>query len=99
MGAVSRRFWAQSGFGKRPLFVCALAAIFSFTPACEHNFDPARGIVLRGTIVTMDAAGRILRNGRVLVRNTRIVAIWPGPPPPRDVGVGIGMEIKGGPDS
>jgi len=32
-------------------------------------FDPARGIVLRGTVVTMDAAGTILHNGRVLVHN------------------------------
>ena len=92
-------FWAQVGCGKKRLFVCALAAIYSLTPACEQRFDRARGIVMRGTIVTMDAAGTILQNGSVLVRNNRIVAIWTGPTPPTDVPVGNAIEIDGGPDA
>jgi 5-methylthioadenosine/S-adenosylhomocysteine deaminase len=99
MRAFICRFWAQAGCGKRRLFVCALAAICSLTPACEQRFDRARGIVMRGTIVTMDAAGTILQNGSVLVRNDKIVAIWSGPTPPTDVPVGNAIEIDGGPDA
>ena len=60
-------------------FSCALAGMAVATSAlAQQTFDPSRGILLRGTVVTMDAAGTILHNGSVLVRNGKIVATWQG---------------------
>jgi len=54
----------------------------AFTSAsAQQVFDPAQGILLRGTVVTMNAAGTILHNGNVLVRNGKIIAVWNGAPP------------------
>jgi len=60
-------------------------------------FNPTRGILLHGTVVTMDAAGTILHNGRVLVRNNKIVATWEGPVPPTGTLVGDAIKIDLGP--
>ena len=48
---------------------CLLAA----PGIAQPTFDPARGILLRGTVVTMDDAGTILPRGNVLVRSGKIV--------------------------
>jgi 5-methylthioadenosine/S-adenosylhomocysteine deaminase len=56
-------------------------------------FDPARGIVLHGTVVTMDAAGTILHNGNVLVRDGRIVATWAGQKPPKGTEIGSAVQV------
>jgi 5-methylthioadenosine/S-adenosylhomocysteine deaminase len=45
-------------------------------------YDSARGLVLRGTIVTMDNQHTVIEDGSVLVRNDRIVALWQGEQPP-----------------
>ena len=45
-------------------------------------FDPSRGLVLRGTIVTMDDRHTIIEDGSILVRNDRIIAIWHSARPP-----------------
>jgi len=56
-----------------------LAITIAFTSAsAQQQFDPSRGILLRGTVVTMDAAGTILHNGSVLVRSGKIIAMWQG---------------------
>jgi 5-methylthioadenosine/S-adenosylhomocysteine deaminase len=57
-------------------------------------FDPGRGIVLRGTIVTMDSSGTILRDGSILVRNHKIVAIWKGLNPPNPTMVNGAIEAN-----
>jgi len=41
-------------------------------------WDPSDGMILEGTVVTMNAARDVLPRGRVLVRNGRIEAIWQG---------------------
>jgi 5-methylthioadenosine/S-adenosylhomocysteine deaminase len=46
------------------------------------------GLLLEGTVVTMDAAHHVLRNGRVLVRDGLIAGVWSGAPP-------AGVSISG----
>src|SRR5215204_1025845 len=70
----------------------ALTSVFAETP-----FDAERGIVLRGTVVTMDAARTILNKGKVLIRNGKIIATWEGPAAPEGVPVGNAVEIDLGP--
>jgi 5-methylthioadenosine/S-adenosylhomocysteine deaminase len=38
--------------------------------------DTSRGLVLRGTIVTMNDQHAVIKNGSLLVRDGRIVAVW-----------------------
>ena len=76
------------------LLVCSLASI---SVLAQSPFNDARGMVLRGTVVTMDGAGTILHNGNVLVRNGKIVATWEGPQPPAGTPVGDATVIDLGP--
>ncbi len=79
-------------------FSCALAGMAVATSAlAQQTFDPSRGILLRGTVVTMDAAGTILHNGSVLVRNGKIVATWQGARIPDGTPVGNAFEVDLGP--
>jgi|ERR1700719_699706 hypothetical protein len=43
--------------------------------------DPSQGLVLRGTVVTMDDRHSVIEDGSVLVRGDRIVAVWQGEQP------------------
>jgi len=74
--------------------VCAFVSSSAFA---QQPFDPARGIVLLGTVVTMDAAGTILHKGNVLVRDGKIVATWEGPKAPAGTPVGDAIVIDLGP--
>lgn len=42
-------------------------------------------VLLEGTVVTMNAARDVIHNGRVLVRDGRIAAVWQGGKPPKGV--------------
>jgi 5-methylthioadenosine/S-adenosylhomocysteine deaminase len=75
------------------LLCCALAGSFAFASAFAQTFDPAQGILLRGTVVTMDSAGTILQNGNVLVRNGMIVATWNGQNPPKGISIGGAVQV------
>jgi|HubBroStandDraft_4_1064222.scaffolds.fasta_scaffold03469_4 5-methylthioadenosine/S-adenosylhomocysteine deaminase len=82
-------------------FVCFVVLVGAFfcTPAnAQKAFDPGTGIVLRGTIVTMDSIGTILQNGSILVRNGAIVAIWQGQQAPKGVPLGNAIAVDFGPD-
>jgi len=71
-----------------------MAGGLSLSPVfAQQPFDPARGIVLHGTVVTMDAAGTVLRNGNVLVRSGKIVATWVGATPPQGTPIGDAIQI------
>src|SRR5688572_20669764 len=63
----------------------------------QQTFDPERGIILRGTVVTMDAARTILHKGNVLIRGGKIVATWEGPQPPDGTPIGAATVIDLGP--
>jgi 5-methylthioadenosine/S-adenosylhomocysteine deaminase len=63
----------------------------------QGAFDPARGILLRGTVVTMDDRHTVIDRGNVLVRNDRIVAVWQGERPPAGTAVGDAVTIDFGP--
>jgi cytosine/adenosine deaminase-related metal-dependent hydrolase len=71
-----------------------MVGVLAMSPAfAQQPFDPARGIVLHGTVVTMDAAGTVLHNGNVLVRNGTIVASWVGATPPKGTPIGDAIQI------
>ena len=53
--------------------------------AGQAAWDPSRGLLLEGTVVTMNDSRDVLPQGRVLVRDGRIMAIWDGPAPPAGV--------------
>jgi cytosine/adenosine deaminase-related metal-dependent hydrolase len=74
-----------------------LVATIVLKSGVAQQFDPERGILLRGTVVTMDAAGTILHNGSVLVRNGKIAAAWQGANVPNGVVVGDAALIDLGP--
>jgi 5-methylthioadenosine/S-adenosylhomocysteine deaminase len=88
-------------------FVAALAAAalsLSMTASAEDRtsslpFDPARGMVLRGTVVTMDDDHTVIESGRVLVRNDKIVAIWRGERPPAGTDVDGAVVLDFGPSA
>ena len=63
----------------------------------QQPFDPAQGIILRGTVVTMDATGTILHNGNVLVRNGKIIATWQGSRVPVGTPINNALKIDLGP--
>lgn len=46
------------------------------TVSSLESFDPGRGILLQGTVVTMDDAGTVIPQGNVLVRDKKIIAVW-----------------------
>jgi 5-methylthioadenosine/S-adenosylhomocysteine deaminase len=78
-------------------FVCLVAAAVTPSSALAQQFDPTRGILLHGTVVTMDAAGTVLHDGSVLVRNGKIVATWQGADTPQGVAIGKAVVIDLGP--
>src|SRR6266545_6252750 len=84
-------------FARRLVFIFLLLTVVSGKPAQSvlpsESFDPGRGILLRGTVVTMDDAGTVIRQGNVLVRNKRIIAIWQGRRAPSGTPVDNALEI------
>jgi hypothetical protein len=77
------------------LLFCVVVGLLGLTPAfAQQPFDPAQGILLHGTVVAMDAAGTILHNGTVLVRNGKIVAVWPGPSVPKETPIDNALSIS-----
>jgi len=86
-----------SGFVARVL-ICLLFSCTALALAqAQQPFDPSRGILLRGTVVTMDAAGTIVHNGSVLVRDGKIVATWQGANTPYGVAIDNAVIIDLGP--
>jgi len=72
-----------------PTMAVTITATYSAATAIQSlsPFDPSRGLVLRGTIVTMDDQHTVIENGSILVRNDRIIAIWHGVRPPSETSV------------
>jgi 5-methylthioadenosine/S-adenosylhomocysteine deaminase len=68
------------------LAVAVLAALATSAAAAKAPFR--RGVLLKGTVVTMDGGDRVIRHGNVLVRGRRIVAVWRGARRPQKVRVG-----------
>jgi 5-methylthioadenosine/S-adenosylhomocysteine deaminase len=56
--------------------------------------DQTAGILLRGTVVTMDDKGTILPSGNVLVRDGRITAVWQG----KKLPAGVSLDNAIAPD-
>lgn len=80
-------------------FFVFVSAFFCTSANAQKAFDPATGIVLRGTIVTMDSIGTILHDRSILVRNGAIVAIWQGQQAPQGVPLGNAIEVDFGPEA
>jgi cytosine/adenosine deaminase-related metal-dependent hydrolase len=86
------------GFRVVKFLFCVLAASAGLGSAlAQESFDPARGIILHGTVVTMDAMGTILHNGNVLIRDGKIIATWQGTKTPERVPVDNAIFIDFGP--
>lgn len=77
------------------LFVLfALAALFAGTAHAgliQQALDG--GIVVRGTVVTMDEGRNILRNGGVFIRGGTIVATWQGSHAPAEAAGAIVVDL------
>jgi len=86
---------------KSPAIACIAALLLlvssSGGQSANEPFDPERGILLRGTVVTMDDAGTVIPHGNVLVRDGKIVAVWQGSRLPHGTTVGQAVEIDLGP--
>jgi cytosine/adenosine deaminase-related metal-dependent hydrolase len=83
-GGNMRRYGCSGGALARQAALAFVAAAFPLVAAlsAEQSIVITPGILLSGTVVTMDARGRVLKNGNVLVRNGTIVGVWNGPNPP-----------------
>jgi hypothetical protein len=62
----------------------ALAGAFARDPAVTAS-ESSPAVLLEGTVVTMDGSRQVIRDGRVLVRNGRIAALWKGAHPPKGI--------------
>ncbi len=69
------------------------------TRAQSASWDPSRGILLEGTVVTMNEARDVLPQGRVLVREGRIAAVWDGPIPPAGLDLDSVVRPELGPNA
>lgn len=68
-------------------------------PREEAPWDAARGLLIRGTIVTMDDSDTVVDHGSVLVRNGIVEAIWSGPHVPEGTDAGEAFVVDLGPDA
>ncbi len=81
----------------------AQALVFAF--ACTFGTSAtfaqrtAPGILLSGTVVTMDERGTIFKNGNVLIRGSKIAAVWQGRKPPSGVSIDNALKPDLGPDA
>jgi cytosine/adenosine deaminase-related metal-dependent hydrolase len=75
--------------------VALAAAVLGAAPALARA-PFRRGVLLHGTVVTMDRSHRVLHRGHVLVRGRRIVAVWSGHRPPAGVRVGHPVVVAPG---
>src|SRR3984957_6915069 len=82
---------------ERLFFVAIALVVFGDSAKSLPPFTPARALVLRGTVVTMNDQHTVIENGSVLVRNDRIVALWQGPNPPFGTSVGDAEIVDFGP--
>jgi 5-methylthioadenosine/S-adenosylhomocysteine deaminase len=67
---------------------CLAAAVLAALPAAAAapRTPPfERGMLLKGTVVTMDGHDRVLRHGNVLIRGRNVVAVWRDRHRPRNV--------------
>jgi 5-methylthioadenosine/S-adenosylhomocysteine deaminase len=88
------RYGLANFLGAWRLYFCLLASVYLIPFArAQGSFDQNRGIVLHGTVVTMDSAGSILRDGSILIRNGKIVAMWQGPTAPSGTQMGGAVDI------
>jgi hypothetical protein len=81
--------------------ICLALACTAPTAVAQSALAPwsaSQGMLIEGaTVVTMDARHDVLPSGSVLVRDGKIVAVWSGPKPPKDVVIGNASVVKTGP--
>ena len=84
--------------------VAADAVQYVVPPALDpvrSSFEDAAPtrLLLRGTVVTMDDAHHVVRDGNVLVTGEMITAVWSGPTPPAGVDVSGATVVDAGRDA
>jgi hypothetical protein len=90
----ARRRPGVSGVGRSIAGVGLAAGLLLLVAVPASATAPyGRGMLLRGTVVTMDGHFRVVREGSVLVRGRRIVAVWAGRRAPRGVRVGRAVLV------
>ncbi len=100
MESRSQSLYGPSTCNAQLVWLFAFIVVFLCASAnAQKAFDPATGMVLRGTIVTMDSSGTILHDGSILVRNGSIVTIWQGRKAPTGVPIGNAIEVDLGPET
>jgi 5-methylthioadenosine/S-adenosylhomocysteine deaminase len=73
---------------------CVVAGVLAGLPAAAASTPPfKRGVLLKGTVVTMDRHDRVLRHGNVLVRGDRVVAVWRDRHRPRNLRLGKAVVV------
>jgi len=82
-----------------PIGESSAALALSKEQPSPQPFDPSRGLLLEGTVVTMDAAHHVLQHAKLLVRGDRIVSIWQGEHPPAGIWVGSAVRVALGPSA
>ena len=68
-----------------PRSVIVLSIALTATLQASPASPPSQALLLEGTVVTMNGARDVIENGRVLVRDGRIAAVWQGAKPPAGV--------------
>src|SRR5687768_18491899 len=98
------RFKGRSGIMSTPraavaVFLAVTVILTSGTaglPATAVSVAPPP-ILLEGTVVTMNAGRDVIHNGRVLVRDGRIAAVWQGGRVPADLDLAGAVRVPLGP--
>lgn len=79
------------------VIVVLSCSIVGFLASTSSHSEPfGTDILLHGTVVTMNPARAILKDGHVLVRSGKIVAVWQGNSPPSRIQIGGTVSIDPG---
>jgi len=77
----------------RLLTILILTAAISPSARLAAGPPASNASILEGTIVTMNAARDVIHNGRILIRDGRIVAVWQGGNPPEGIDVAGAVRV------
>ena len=71
--------------------------LFCFLITCLHaqGWNPEEGLILEGDVVTMNRSLEVIKNGKVVIRNDRIIAVLKsGEVPSKSLGLSKALIVK-----